>query len=161
MLSSQQFDLAAYLRERFPSLTLGGGLLYRWRLGIRFELGWEVFRERAARLYEAVFSPEDTCVVISQDWPENISPSERQRYFPVFNLPGVFDPADAPRLKSPEIAESDEDEECEHQNFTLRWTQVPAPSFKYVAYSTGLPMRITPTLRLCHRVSFSSTQRQT
>jgi hypothetical protein len=90
MSSPSQFELVAYLSERFPSLTLGGGLFYRWHLGIRFELGLETFRERAPKLYEAVSGPEDICVIISQNWPENISPPARQQ-FRVFSLPGAFD----------------------------------------------------------------------
>lgn len=73
--------------EKFPSLALGGALFYRWPVGIRFELGLETFRERAPKLYEVAFAPDDTCVVISQDWPVDLSPLARQRYFRVFSLP--------------------------------------------------------------------------
>jgi hypothetical protein len=62
MLVSNPFELAKYLGEKFPSLTLGGGLFYRWPIGLRFELGFEAFRERATMLYEFVFAPEDSCV---------------------------------------------------------------------------------------------------
>src|SRR5262249_57878 len=89
MSSLHQFDLATYLSERFPSLTLGAGLFSRWPVGIRFEVGLATFAERASKLYEAVFAPEDICVIISQDWPENISPPAR--YFRLFSLPGAFD----------------------------------------------------------------------
>jgi hypothetical protein len=60
------FDLSAYFNKKFPSLSLGGGLLHRWPISVRFELGLENFRERAPKLYENVFATDDTCVVISQ-----------------------------------------------------------------------------------------------
>jgi hypothetical protein len=106
-MATAAFDLGAYLTETFPSLSLGGGLLHRWPLGVRFELGIERFRERAPKLYESVFSVQDTCVVVSQDWPVNqLSPSAASRYFPVFLLPGAFDGVRLPtqqRLKRTDI----------------------------------------------------------
>ena len=91
MATPRPFDLRAYLIYKFPSLLLDGGLLHRWPLGVRFELGIERFRERASKLYEAVFSAQDTCVLISQDWPANkSSPTAASRYFPLFSLPGAF-----------------------------------------------------------------------
>jgi uncharacterized protein DUF3885 len=128
MFSHRPFDLAEYLSERFPSLTLGGGLFYRWPVGIRFELGLEAFHERAPKLYEAVFAPEDTCVIIAQDWPENISPVARQRYFRVFSLPGAFDSKHPLELQSLEIAT---EEEGEHETFSLQWARLPARTFQY------------------------------
>lgn len=88
---SPPFALVAYLSDKFPLLTLGGGLFYRWPIGIRFELGLELCRERAPRLYEAVFSREDSCVIVAQDWPHDLPPAARQRYRRVFSLPGAFD----------------------------------------------------------------------
>jgi hypothetical protein len=137
MLSPQPFELAAYLGEKFPSLTIGAGLFYRWPTGIRFELGLEAFRQRGPKLYEAIFSSEDTCVIISQDWPSSVSPAARQRYFQVFSLPGVFDPKHQPRLQSLEIT-TEKSEEGEEQNFTLQWTQLPARSFDYSAVMEGI-----------------------
>ncbi len=126
-MSSHQFDLAAHLSQRFPSLTLGGGLFYRWHLGIRFELGLETFRERASKLYEAVFAPEDICVIISQDWAENISPHARQQ-FRVFSLPGAFDSKHPIGLQSLEVTTENEGEQ---ETFSLQWGQVPARSFHF------------------------------
>jgi hypothetical protein len=77
MSSPRPFDLAAYLSEKFPSLTIGGGLFYRWPVGIRFELGLDTFRERASRLYEVVFAPEDSCVIVSQDRPDHAALHQR------------------------------------------------------------------------------------
>jgi Domain of unknown function (DUF3885) len=135
MPSPHQLDLAAYLRKTFPSLTLGGGLLYRWPVGIRFELGPESFRERAPKLYEAVFAPEDVCVIISQNWPENASPPARQRYFRVFSLPGIFDPKHPISLQSLEITR---EEEGEQETFILQWGQLPARSFRYGSVLEGI-----------------------
>ena len=128
MSSPQQLYLAAYLSKKFPALTLGGGLLYRWPVGIRFELGLGTFRERAPKLYEAVFAPEDVCVIISQDWPENISPLAQQRYFRVFSLPGAFDSEHPVSVKSLEMTA---ELEGEQETFTLQWGQLPARSFQY------------------------------
>ncbi len=85
MPSPHGLDLATYLSERFPSLTLGGGLFYRWPIAVRFELGMEKFRERARDLYEAVFAPEDSCVIISQNRTEDIHLPER--YFTCLTCP--------------------------------------------------------------------------
>jgi hypothetical protein len=127
------FALVAYLSEKFPLLTLGGGLLYRWPIGIRFELGPEFFRERAPRLYEAVFSPEDTCVIVAQDWPHDLPPAARQRYYRAFSLPGAFDSDRLLRLQSVEVNGEDED-----QNFSLQWGQLPARGFCYTAVMEGI-----------------------
>jgi hypothetical protein len=135
MSSPDQLDLAAYLSKTFPSLTLGGGLFYRWPVGIRFELGRETFRERAPKLYEAVFAPEDVCVIISQDWPENTSSPARQRYFRVFSLPGAFDSEHPVSLQSLEVPT---EEEGEQQTFTVQWGQVPARSFQYGSVLEGI-----------------------
>jgi hypothetical protein len=132
MSSPNQLDLAAYLSEKFPSLTLGAGLLYRWPVGIRFELGLETFRERAPKLYEAVFAAGDVCVIISQDWPENVSLPAR--YFRVFSLPGAFD-SNPVNLQSLEVTT---EEEGEHETFTLQWGQLPARNFHYSSVLEGI-----------------------
>ena len=130
MLSPHPFDLAAYLSEEFPSLVLGGGAFYRWPLGIRFELGLEAFRERVPKLYEFVFTPEDSCVVVSQDWPEDIAPSARKRYFRVFSLPETFDSENPLSLQRLEITTTDEGEQ---ETFSLQWAHLPARSFRYAS----------------------------
>ncbi len=130
-----EFDLAAYLSERFPSLVLGGGLFYRWPLGLRFELGLETFRERAPKLYEAVFAAEDICVIIAQEWPENITPAARQRYCRVFSLPGAFDLKHPVELQSLEVTTEDEGEQ---ETFYLQWGQLPAWSFQYGSVLEGI-----------------------
>jgi hypothetical protein len=133
MLSPHPFDLLAYLSERFRSLTLGGGLFYRWPVGIRFELGLEAFRERAPKLYEAVFAPEDTCVIISQTWPEETCLAKR--YFRVFTLPGAFDSTHPLGFQSLEITT---EEEGEQETFSLQWTRLPARSFQYGSVLEGI-----------------------
>ena len=135
MSSSHQLDLAAYLSKKFPALTLGGGLLYRWPVGIRFELGLDTFRERAPKLYEAVFAPEDVCVIISQDWPGNISPLARQRYFRVSSIPGAFDSKHPLSVQSLEVTT---EEEGEQETFNLQWGQLPARSFQYGSVLEGI-----------------------
>ncbi len=122
MPSPRPFDLPAYLSEKFPSLALGGGLFYRWPTAIRFDLGLDASRERAPKLYEVVFSREDTCVVISQNWPENTA--LHQRYFRVFSLPGAFDSKHPLDLQSLEI--TTKEEEGEQEAFSLQWAQLPA-----------------------------------
>jgi|ERR1700733_2574416 hypothetical protein len=126
MPAIQTFDLATYLSERFPSLTLGGGLFYRWPIAVRFELGLEKFRERARDLYEAVFAPEDSCVIISQNRPEDIHLPER--YFQVFNLPNTFD---SKYPLEPRSLELTTEEDGERETTFLQWAQLPAPSFQY------------------------------
>ncbi len=103
--------------------------------GIRFELGLEAFRERAPKLYEVVFAPEDACIVISQDWPENISLPARRRYFRVFSLPGAFESKHPLNLQSIEITT---EEEGEQETFSLQWAQLPARSFRYVSVLEGI-----------------------
>jgi hypothetical protein len=132
VLSSHPFDLTTYLSENFPSLTLGGGLFYRWPVGIRFALGIEAFSERAPKLYEAVFTPEDACVIISQNWPEESS--LHQQYFPVFSLPGVFDSEQMP-VQRLEITTQENDEP---KPSFLQWTERPARSFRYVNVLEGI-----------------------
>jgi hypothetical protein len=133
MLSPHPFDLVAYQSEKFPSLTLGGGLFYRWPMGLRFELGLEAFRERAPKLYEAVFAPKDTCVIISQTWPEDISLPPR--YFRVFSLPGAFDSKHPLGFQSLEITM---EEEGEQETFSLQRAQLPARSFQYGSVLEGI-----------------------
>jgi len=135
MSSPDQFDLAVYLDQKFPSLTLGGGLFYRWPVGIRFELGLGIFRERALKLYEAVFGPEDVCVIISQDWPEDSSPPARQRYFRVFSLSGAFDSKPPIGLQTLEVTT---EEAGEQETFTLQWGQLPARGFQYGSVLEGI-----------------------
>ena len=81
------FDLAAYFGEQFPGLQLDGALFYHWPLGIRFEIGRKSIPERPVSVFESAFSPNDTCVIISKDWPMiGLSPADRSRYFSLFPL---------------------------------------------------------------------------
>jgi hypothetical protein len=86
-------------------------------------------------LYEAIFVPEDVCVIISQQWAENISASARQRYFRVFSLPGAFDSQHPLGLQSLEVTT---DEAGEQETFTLQWGQLPARSFQYRSVLEGI-----------------------
>jgi hypothetical protein len=107
MLLSRAFDLEAYLRREFPSLALEGNLFHNWSLGLRFELGLETFRERAATLYESAFSLTDSCVVISQDWHEKMPGVAGFRYYPVFSLPQAFPLTDVTTLQGLDCTNSD------------------------------------------------------
>jgi Domain of unknown function (DUF3885) len=131
VLSPNPFDLTKYLSGNFPSLTLDPGLFYRWPVGIRFALGVEAFRERAPKLYEAVFAPKDACVVISQNWREETSLSPQ--YFPVFALPGLFDSELEPQRLNITTQENDEP-----NTSRLKWVELPARSFRYVAAFEGI-----------------------
>ena len=135
MLLSNQFELAAFLSEKFPSLTLGGGLFYRWPIGLRFGLGLEAFRERAIKLYEFVFGPEDNCVIVSQDSPLDLSPEARKRYFQVFSLPGAFDSNIRLGLPSWDVTT---EQSGEQETFSLQWAQLPARSFRYGSVLEGI-----------------------
>jgi len=127
------FDLGAYLSEKFPSLSLGGGLLHRWHLAVRFELGIERFRERAPKLYESIFSAQDTCIVVSQDWPGNqLTPTAASRYFQVFLLPGAFDSVRLPALQRLEHTDTEDDVSV------LQWVQLPARALSYEAVFDGI-----------------------
>jgi hypothetical protein len=132
MLLSRVFDLEPYLRRKFPSLALEGNLFHNWSFGLRFELGLETFQERAAKLYESAFSLKDSCVVISQDWHENMSGLAAFRNCPVFSLPQAFPLTDVGALQRLDDTDSD------GQNFVLQWLQVPARSFSYTAIFEGI-----------------------
>ena len=81
--ASMPCDLIQYLDNAFPALTLNAGLFYRWPVGIRFDLGdatapdpiAEAYR-RATVLFEAIFGPDDSCMVVAQDRPSNSSSAD-------------------------------------------------------------------------------------
>jgi hypothetical protein len=130
MLAAIPFDLGVYLNKTFPSLSLDGGLLYRWPLSVRFRLGLNSFRERAHKLYESIFPTDDTCVVISQEWPEKETAATR--YYPVFSLPGAFEP---PQIGVRQLMEQTG---AETGDSVLQWVQLPARAFSYQAIFEGI-----------------------
>ena|ERR1700683_77096 len=150
MSSPRPFDLAAYLSEKFPSLTLGGGLFYRWPVGIRFQLGPDVFRERAPKLYEVVFAPEDSCVIVSQDWPDHTA--LHQRYSRVFFLPGAFDSRYPLGLQSLEMTAG---EHGGKRPSLCNGRKCQRGVFNTVQSLRALPVRITPKLHPCRVESTS------
>jgi hypothetical protein len=94
------FDLMKYLNDHFPALNLDAGLFYRWPIGIRFDLSGQhdpssqvpsEVLQRATALYEALFTSDDQCVVIGQEWSGNGIPP---RYTDLFSTPetGLTDP---------------------------------------------------------------------
>lgn len=76
--------------------------------------------------YTRPFFPQNSCVVISQNWPECLNLPDR--YFPVFTLPGVFESGDPLELQSLEFRTQ---EDGEPKTFVLQWAQLPAQSFEY------------------------------
>ncbi len=95
VLADVPFDLNAFLTKGFPSLSLDGGLFYRWPIGIRFELAGEAdslserltqATDRASALYAALFETDELCVVLSQNWLDD-TPTQSPRYLtPLFAL---------------------------------------------------------------------------
>jgi hypothetical protein len=68
-------DFPRYFERTFPGVILGGGMFYRWPIGLRFALGGEgsdakivaTAKRRAVNVYESVFAPENDCVIASLD----------------------------------------------------------------------------------------------
>lgn len=126
-------DFILYLSENFPGLILNAPLFYRWPIGLRFDLGGratapqeveEVMR-RSTALFEAVFSLEDSCIVVSQDWPCDDK---------VSHLSALFDFSRnySARLERPQgCVEVQEAEEPEIGPHTLTWVEQPARTFRY------------------------------
>jgi len=129
--ANPSFDLFAFLSENFPGIELGGGLFYRWPLGIRFKIGLKAVPERPVALFEAAFAREEICILIEQEWPavgaSNLGVSQK---YPLFSLPGAFD-------FSPEFSCDQADVQCQESEevgidrFTLRWTRFHSRSFGY------------------------------
>lgn len=135
------FDLNSYLRDHFPALVLGGALFYRWPIGIRFDLGErgsdlaEVQR-RATTLFEATFIPGDTCIVVSQDWPDGDTPSHGQTHlsmlsdFAINQVVGLRQPSDCLRIQ--------EEDGNEIGSYTLTWFEQSARDFQYGSLLAGI-----------------------
>lgn len=133
MITATPFNLSTYLSEKFPSLSLGGGLFYRWPLSIRFGLGADAFEERTAKLYKSIFSEKDSCVLISQDYPQDtMSPVAARRYFSLFSLPTIFDQIDIGTPQRFEQSDSDDGQSI------LQSVQLPAHSFPIRAIFDGI-----------------------
>jgi hypothetical protein len=142
----EDFDLTAYLSDHFPGLELGPGLFYRWPIGIRFEIGLTSVPERPAALYESAFSPTDTCVLVTKDCPMiGLSSPDRSRYFSLFplshisdpafapvpeQLQNVFDTATSPLPQQKELRVAGESE-AGLDRFVLSWLELPSRSFRY------------------------------
>lgn len=137
-------DLAAYLRDRFPALVLGGGLFYSWPIGIRFGLGGRALtaedfgevQRRATALFEAIFIPGDACIVVSQDWPDGDTPNHGQTHlltlsdFAINQAAGLRPPSGCLR-----IAEVHDSETSAH---TLTWFEQSARDFQYGLILAGI-----------------------
>lgn len=134
MITAAPFDLSAYLSEKFPSLSLGAGLFYRWPMSVRIELGLDAFQERTSKLYESIFSDkDDLCVLISQDYPEaTMSPVASRRYYSLFSLPTAFEQID---IGTPQRFEQTDSEDG---HSILQSVQLPAHSFPIRAIFEGI-----------------------
>jgi hypothetical protein len=138
------FDVIRYLGENFPELTLDAPLFYRWSIGLRFDLGGractpeqisEVLK-RPTALFEAVFRPEDSCVIIAQEWPgDDNPPSEFAHLSPLFK----FARNQSVGLEPPQgwvvIQEVDELEVGPH---TLTWVEQPVRTFRCALILEGI-----------------------
>jgi hypothetical protein len=129
-------DLLKYLAEAFPGLVLNPPLFYRWPVGIRFDLGGRALKPdevdlvllRAASLFEAAFSAEDTCIVVAQDWPEENRLPWLARIVPLF----TFARSNAAGLDAPQgRLETLDEEEPEVGPYTLTWVKQPARVLDY------------------------------
>lgn len=137
-------DLPQYLDENFPRLFLHGPLFYRWRLGLRFDLGGratapeeiDVVVDRATSLYESLFATEDTAIVVAQDWPGDESPpTSFHHLLPLF----VFAERENVGLQTPDgQVKVDDPEELEAPTHSLTWVVQPAGTFRYDLVFAGL-----------------------
>jgi hypothetical protein len=136
-------NLIGYLGENFPGLTLDAPLFYRWPVGLRFDLGGractpeetDVVVKRATTLFEAVFTLEDSCIVVAQDWPRDDRWAALAHLSPLFRFAsnlsvGLDDPGG--RV---EVQESEEPELGPH---TLSWVDQPPRGFRYDLVLEGI-----------------------
>lgn len=140
-------DLASYLGDHLPALVLGGALFYSWPIGIRFDLGGraltaEDFAEvqrRATALFEAIFIPRDTCIVVSQDWPDGDTPNHGQTHlltlsdFAIKQAAGLRQPSGCVRID--EVHDKHDNETC---TYTLTWFEQSARNFQYGLILAGI-----------------------
>lgn len=137
-------DLIRYLGENFPGLTLDAPLFYRWPIGLRFDLGGRACTpeeidevlQRATELFEAVFTPEDSCIVVAQDWPGDDSGwSGVAHLSPLFGFASSQSVGLASPIGRVEVQELEEPEIGPH---TLMWVDQPARGFRYDIVFKGI-----------------------
>src|SRR5258708_23781558 len=137
-------DLIRYRGDNLPGLSLDAFLFYRWPVGLRFDLGGractpeetdEVLK-RATALFEAVFTPRDSCIVVAQDWPsDNNGWSGLAHLSPLF----AFASSLSVGLNTPrERVEVKELEEPEIGSHTLTWVEQTAQGFRYDLVLEGI-----------------------
>jgi hypothetical protein len=86
--------------------------------------------DRAAALYEAIFTDDDRCIVIAQEWPSDDTPL---RYTNLFSTPGTGLP-DA----QGSYGVSAREESGDDHSHTLRWSEVAARDFQYRTILLGI-----------------------
>lgn len=138
------YDLIAYLRDKFPALALGGALFYNWPVGIRFDLGGRALttedfaevKRRATALFEAIFIPGDTCIVVSQDWPDSDAPNHGQNHlsmlsdFAINQAVGLRQSSGCIRIQ--------EVDDNETSSYTLTWFEQSSRDFQYGSILAGI-----------------------
>lgn len=141
-------DLPSYLRRTFTGLTLGDGLFYRWPIGIRFELGgrgpdpriMSMVKQRALKLYESVFSPDDDCVVVSYDlvasgegWDSHDYELRR-----LGDRQSLVDFAKRLSIGLRDSAQQVEADDPDESKVLLQWVVQPSRSLRYDAVLEGI-----------------------
>jgi hypothetical protein len=108
-----KINIATYLSDNFPGLTLSPPLFYKWTVGIRFELNGDVTKtpsagtsyfsavvHRAERVYRETFAASRYCFAVGvqtrivEIQPKDLKNSPeliRVRNWPRKNPPGLFD----------------------------------------------------------------------
>jgi Domain of unknown function (DUF3885) len=140
----QTLDLLNYLGHHYPGLSLGGGLFCRWPVGIRFALGGRgpdpetmaVVKMRAVTLYENAFSPQDDCVVISQDYRSDEDSISLKMPQPLFRLASRLDIGFQDHVQQIELR--DENAPDEPSTYLLKWVVQSSRSFRYEAVLEGI-----------------------
>lgn len=138
-MRNEPIDPILYLNQNFSGLELGGGLFYRWPIGLRFDLGGRAtspvelagVRTRATKLFEATFEPGHLCTVLAQDWRGEVWPHERRLFeFDQEHSVGIGMPhgkVELPCLEEPEMGPSQ-----------LKWATLESRSFKYEMILEGI-----------------------
>jgi hypothetical protein len=116
-----------WIATRFPGLTLGAGLFYRWPVGIRFELNDRSRREpdfagianRATSIFREVFQAEDSMVAVSLKEPvQNLTPMRSSESTGLFEFIAELPPSSILQTESASI-------ETEDGLATLQWAVLP------------------------------------
>jgi Domain of unknown function (DUF3885) len=117
-----------WIATRFPGLTLGAALLYRWPVGIRFELDDQSHREpdftgianRATSIFREAFQAEDSMVAVSLKEPvEALTPIRSGESTGLFEFIAEHFPNSTVQTESASM-------ETEDGIATLQWAALPS-----------------------------------